>query len=511
MEGVSFNFLPEGLIAGLSNLLTTNEVKILPNEYNQPLNKKLEKSDVFSELMACVLLELAAMLPQTANMNLSGWARIDLSSFPRTPNGVLPNGIKVDDKEKLHYLEEILEQPLFLSEEIVEEQKGLDSINRTLQSEVARVMSILEKITELGKSKPLITLSGNFSSNLERLLRSELNEAVFENIESCPLGVLMDNEKVDRMERKVEEVIRASTDHFFLKGEGKNVMISPEGSIKKIVYEDLPTYFSDLVPEGEEVKLENSEMERTKVISNNQAGDDEIMSLIFGVEGRGSLKEDIDGVDTNILRLQDLAGEISTKDGTMTKLKEIKLDNPCEKYLIYDFLGRGNEEVLRVDDKLEASVKPLRNLHFLTDYEREIFDKIVETIRFIKDGEIKSVFVKLKPEYLGTLALKVSHFAGEVRVKMSASTQEAQRLLLGHITQLKDYLRQDGIPVQDVQIVYSGMWSDSMSLGSGMNLHERNRREQVHLVTPIAEGSNKSNTEHSENKNYYCGKINYWA
>ncbi len=145
---------------------------------------------------------------------------------------------------------------------------------------------------------------------------------------------------------------------------------------------------------------------------------------------------------------------------------------------------------------------------------KDVINVFFDSVQLLKDGEIKSVLVRLKPEYLGELNVRVSYIQGEITIRLSASNQDVQKLLLGNVQQLKDFLKQDGIAVQEVQVVYSGGWSDIANLQSGMRFQSNDTNGYIYPDI-VARSSSTSEKEVSQinliRETYHNGNINLLA
>lgn len=97
----------------------------------------------------------------------------------------------------------------------------------------------------------------------------------------------------------------------------------------------------------------------------------------------------------------------------------------------------------------QPSAQPLQDTH-------EVVSQIVDHARLVKGTGASEMIIKLKPEHLGELTLKVAVDNGVVSATFHTSNNEVRGIIEASIQQLKNDMAQQGLKVDNVG-VYAGM------------------------------------------------------
>ncbi|HWR43164.1 flagellar hook-length control protein FliK [Sporomusa sp.] len=117
-----------------------------------------------------------------------------------------------------------------------------------------------------------------------------------------------------------------------------------------------------------------------------------------------------------------------------------------------------------IDAQLQA--KPSTDVH-------QIVDQIVEQSRMISKPQNTEMIIKLKPEHLGELTLKVVVENGTINASFHSNNAEVRNVIEASLPQLKQDLANNGLKVENVS-VYAGL-----SQFSPNHDHDRSSRQQV--------------------------------
>lgn len=103
-----------------------------------------------------------------------------------------------------------------------------------------------------------------------------------------------------------------------------------------------------------------------------------------------------------------------------------------------------------------------------------LFDTMVEKIEILKTDSLDKMVIRLKPEHLGKVTIRLISDENGLKVRIQADDPEVKNLINGHIDQLTDTLIGKGIKVSDMSVVYSGI-TDPNYDQSGPRRDETNR------------------------------------
>ena len=134
----------------------------------------------------------------------------------------------------------------------------------------------------------------------------------------------------------------------------------------------------------------------------------------------------------------------------------------------------------------ESTPLPSARLTHLFEDMQAIFRK---QISILKDGELTQLRVRLKPEHLGHLDIRIISENGKVTAQIMTSTKLAKDVLELQLYQLRATLTQQGIQIEkngsksaDNQFTQS-YWNKSKEVPSIFNnKRENKRRQQVNYV-----------------------------
>ena len=122
--------------------------------------------------------------------------------------------------------------------------------------------------------------------------------------------------------------------------------------------------------------------------------------------------------------------------------------------------------------KMSAEVNQTQNM-------QEDFDvpkQIVEQARLLRRGEDTQMVIKLHPDHLGELTLKVSVSAnGAVNASFHSDNAQVRAIIENTLVQLKQELNNQGLKVDNVD-VYAGLTDGQLPQGEGQQAWQQNQR-----------------------------------
>jgi len=123
--------------------------------------------------------------------------------------------------------------------------------------------------------------------------------------------------------------------------------------------------------------------------------------------------------------------------------------------------------------KESDAANPLQNRQDDFDVPRQI----VEQARLLRRGEDTQMVIKLHPDHLGELTLKVSVSAnGAVNASFHSDNAQVRTIIENTLVQLKQELNNQGLKVDNVD-VYAGLTDGQLPQGEGQQAWQQNQRQ----------------------------------
>lgn len=226
--------------------------------------------------------------------------------------------------------------------------------------------------------------------------------------------ILTDNDLFDSI-KNLEEIA-----DFNLNAISEELSVSKDEALEMI-----PNDFVESNVTGEEI----TEIVDHKVvqISGNEKADSD--KEIKGLEEESENVKDISVSDNN------------SKDNSVKK--ERNEDNGNSQ----SFMGNNSNEQIQND--LQVTAK--ENVSF-SQNAQEIYDQIGEYVRNLSTETINEVELKLQPETLGTLHIRVSQSEGLVKAEVVTNNENVRSIIEGQLIQLKEDFDRSGIKVDEVEV-----------------------------------------------------------
>jgi flagellar hook-length control protein FliK len=124
---------------------------------------------------------------------------------------------------------------------------------------------------------------------------------------------------------------------------------------------------------------------------------------------------------------------------------------------------------------------------------------VVKVIRNMNVNQIKELTVKITPEHLGEISIKITSDAGALKAIISASSKDTYALLNANASEIKNGLNSSPIKVQEVAIsIYNDdttFFSDSFNENSGFQGGEHNNGSNYRRTPTDTELGEESKTE----------------
>ena len=111
--------------------------------------------------------------------------------------------------------------------------------------------------------------------------------------------------------------------------------------------------------------------------------------------------------------------------------------------------------------------------------------QIVEQARLLRRGEDTQMVIKLHPEHLGELTLKVSVSAnGAINASFHSDNAQVRAIIENTLVQLKQELNNQGLKVDNID-VYAGLTDGQLPQGEGQQAWQQNQRNSGNGIRNI--------------------------
>lgn len=177
-----------------------------------------------------------------------------------------------------------------------------------------------------------------------------------------------------------------------------------------------------------------------------------------------------------------------------------QLGIPLEKYLKIGNEGVPDKTISATPAEPKEVVATLSSLRSI----------ITEQIRFAVRSETKTITIRLEPESLGMMEVKVQEHSGKVGIQLTTSSNEVHKVLTQGLPQLREVLKQEGILVKDVQVVSTG--TASLMLNQDFNSHSFSKDVQIEPTLYHLNRSSQQTVEETKPiSDYHNGTLSLWV
>ena len=134
---------------------------------------------------------------------------------------------------------------------------------------------------------------------------------------------------------------------------------------------------------------------------------------------------------------------------------------------------------------------------------------LTEQIKFTVNSGLKTVRIKLEPESLGMLEIKIQEHSGKIGIQLSTPNNEVQKVLSQNLPQLWETLKHEGIFTKDVQVISTGTMN--LMLNQEPYSHQFSQETHSEPVTHFIQQELEQNSEETKSiPKYHDGALNLW-
>jgi hypothetical protein len=158
--------------------------------------------------------------------------------------------------------------------------------------------------------------------------------------------------------------------------------------------------------------------------------------------------------------------EVYDKEKTVPRESEPIVDNIDMEEIQTEEIDN-NPQYLIMDKSKVVENKELTNKNLPEVDKKELIDQIVNKAKFILDDNKQEIKIKLKPEILGELMLKMEVEKGSVLAKIMVDNYRTKELIEANLYQLKQDMKENGLEIKTFEVF----------VGSNNDFDRENRQE----------------------------------
>lgn len=239
----------------------------------------------------------------------------------------------------------------------------------------------------------------------------------------------------------------------------------------------------DEIQSGTNQKIENTHL--------NEA------NVIFDVVG----KIRVDGEDTldeAVIKDQDISQVLNKEDSIQDQETIIKTghdDRNNHKDRIHvgkktDYSGdvKNRTDVTKVNDKNAfgmSSISKLERAEITLERPIEsasLANSVLEVMQTSITNGNNSLFIKLKPDFLGGIAIKLAMSEGGVVAKIVTTSERTQNMLASQLTNLESTLKDKGIDVARMEVLYNPLNQDGQGQSNKGHREDRGNSSRSFVI-----------------------------
>lgn len=335
------------------------------------------------------------------------------------------------------------------------------------------------------------------------------DEYIKESSYSSPNKNINNADKTDSVNDKTDKKTDLKDEEEVDYENAVNALVANLADILNVSVEELEEYISD--KDLTIADLSNNEIIQQMVVDFTEVenpidiiSDSEAYEIYTSIQGSISefkhfaLDNDID-LETNVIpeKTDALVSDVKTED--LDVLKETDLEVVKE-----DLADDNRVDLKNIDNKdskkdtdndssnnllanngsnvNELNVNELSSAHetpaAYTDINaQDIYDQIGEYIRNLSSENIQEIEMKLQPETLGTIQVKVTQSEGVMKAEFVTTNESVKAMLEGQLIQLKEDFERSGLKVDDVEVrVNTNAFNESTDSDSRDDANEAAQR-----------------------------------
>lgn len=319
-------------------------------------------------------------------------------------------------------------------------------------------------------------LNDEIESISNEVNNSELSIKLYEQflmVENIEINV----EETD--DAKNEEIVEQAMDSIDLDVEGNAAIKTNECKANDVVKNTV----NDL-----------GKIKHTMTVESNETENDTAIDYLFDDFNNTSLENN--GIQDVGLNKVSNSEENQAKDNEFNSMGE-NSDNSFEVD-VQSILTVKNEVFAENDTTVKFEEAEIIN-------KNELINQIVEKIKFDFQSAKNEIKIKLKPEILGEMTMKIEVEKGMVTAKIIVDNQKTKEIIEGNLFQLKEEIKDTGLEIKTFEVFVSNSGDFNKHNSSHFNF-SRNSRRIMNRGT-----SSKATLSYDENQSEANKGLNFYG
>lgn len=428
---------------------------------------------------------------------------IKQKTFKDTLNLQNKNNVK-STKDKNTNSKDVLDKNSKLEKEVVDNEELQDTNIEEIIEMLSAIVDLLQ-VPQINENT--VTISTNDTDIVEETL-----EVVSVNVGELfsDIGLNLNNDVVSNSQ--ISEM-----NSSLILGQGQNETKADTNNLKEVLNElinavnngdnpveettlmdikDILNKLNDNISKNPEVIVDTETLNK----ANNTV--DEKLNKIINEKSIVSNKEEvlypISNRTVSNIKNTDIKSTSSNESQNQAKTVEKSILEKEDKFL-KQVLGTDNEDDSKMNSfSLFTSSTVNENSNVSNINDTNVINKdsmvkdVVKNIKYMDVNGVKELVVKIKPKELGEISIKLIHDDGVMKANIKASSKETYSLLSQNLNDIKKYLQDQNIKIQDIEL---GLYSDDTTFFKDGEFNQNS------FDNNAFSGSHQSFRGNQENKN----------
>lgn len=315
--------------------------------------------------------------------------------------------------------------------------KNVKSDNKVKKKDISRVDNKSEDIKDKYIRKKYTKEENDKIKKQD--LANELEVSV-ENLEEIlnVLGFEMkDLENDDKLKTVVKKALEIESDEELLK---KSEITNLFKNIKEILNKEDNKEVAEIEVELKDKNIDNKfgiEIDKFEKedLSNEKVDMKEIINI-----------EDSKNKDNENYESERNNEEDNNENEFKIQEDSVEIKNDTEKYVF------NHNNINQIDKKADINTVEIKENARVAS---KIIDQVVEHVKLNVSDDKSEMVIKLKPDHLGKLSIKMIEENGEITAKIAVENTKVKQLLESTLDDFKDHLRQQGMNINQLEVSVS--------------------------------------------------------
>lgn len=300
-------------------------------------------------------------------------------------------------------------------------------------------------------------------------------------------------EKIYKLEKNIDLGVKAVKDKDFMVGEDS---IATLGALD---FDKIKAHKLESFKEIDKLILENETEDKGQsekpIISIKNVIDEKVSNNINSVK------------KTNDSRKFDLQQDGAEKFSVFDERKgfETIIGGKKTRLIVED--KKSEFPIQRLDMPEGVSAKTEMTNMQETKIIEVVESKIIQNINFIKHKSNEEFEIRLRPEFLGRITIRLEKSEDGIKAKIVTSNLEVKEALSNNSTQITQHLKSLGVELQNTEVVYMGFTNQDSNFKNGDR--HKTRKSLTHAKSEYEKGIISTSLEIQNQEVNLNGSLNY--